>query len=204
MAGRTGALPLVVVPPDQLLAQYRSWLHMLSADHHASYGLSVMGVAEAWLGIRNIDSLVLLAGTVGVLTPLFRVRQYDDVDFRLGVLASLLVWMVIFNHKAESPTYIVAVTGLAIWFVSSQHSRLDLVLLGATFLLTCMTHTDLFPRFIRRTVFGPYRVKAIGSLVLWPRMIYSLLVHTPTPAPVIIAFPAAPGEDARPAAARAA
>ncbi|HEY1784518.1 MAG TPA: glycosyltransferase family 87 protein [Pirellulales bacterium] len=199
-----GAVPLVAVSPEQLLAQYRSWLVMLSIDHHASYGLSVMGVAEAWLGIRNIDSLMLLAGTVGLLVPLFRVRQYEDVDFRLGVLASLLVWMVIFNHKAESPTYILAVTGLAIWFVSTPHNRVDLLLLGATFLLTCMTHTDLFPRFIRRTVFGPYRVKALGSLVVWPRMIYGLLFHTPAPAPVIIAFPIAASEESRPAIGRAA
>ncbi len=199
-----GALPLVVVSPDQLLAQYRSWLVLLAGDHHVSYGLSAMGIAQAWLGIENIDGLILLASTIGLLATLVRVRQYDDVDFRLGVLASLLVWMVVFNHKAESPTYIVAVTGLAIWYVSVQPGRLDLVLLGSTYLLTCWTQTDLFPRFVRRTIFGPYKIKAIGSLVLWPRMIYSLLVHSAAPQPVILPISAGEDEEPRQRIARAA
>jgi hypothetical protein len=190
-----GALPLLVVPPDQLIAQYRSWLVILQSDHHASYGLSAMGVAEAWLGIHDIDGWILLAGTVGFLVPLLRVREYDDLEFRLGMLASLLVWLVIFNHKAESPTYVVAVTGLAIWYVSAPRTRLDVILLGATFLLTCLSHTDLFPRSVRRNVFGPLRIKAVGSLVVWPRMIYSLLTQNPAPVPVLIPFPAASGAE---------
>jgi glycosyl transferase family 87 len=175
-----GALPLMVVPADELWMQYRGWLALVAGDHHLSYGLSAMGVAEAWLGIRGIDGLMLAVGIVGLLAPLARVRQYDELNFRLGMLASLLVWMVIFNHKAESPTYIVAMTGLAIWYVTAQPNRIELLLLGSTFVLTCWTQTDLFPRFIRRTVFGPYRIKAIGSLVLWPRMAYRMLTYTAT------------------------
>ncbi len=160
-----GALPLVVVPADQLLAQYRGWLSILSADHHVSYGLSAMGEAEAWFGLRGIDGLIAIAGIVGLLVPLMRVRQYGDLNFRLGMLASLMVWMVIFNHKAESPTYIVAVTGLAIWYVTAQPNRLDLLLLGTAFVLTCWTQTDLFPRVVRRTLIGPYRIKAMRLAV---------------------------------------
>jgi hypothetical protein len=53
-------------------------------------------------------------------------------------------------------------------------------------------------------VFGPYKIKAIGSLIVWPRMIYSLLVQTTAPAPVIISFPTVHAEELRPPAARAA
>ncbi|HTU24547.1 MAG TPA: glycosyltransferase family 87 protein [Pirellulales bacterium] len=186
-----GALPLAVVTPAELLAQYRSWLALLANDHHASHGLSVMGVVEARLGIGNADGWIVALGTVGLLAPLVRVRHYHDVEFRLGMLSSLLVWLVIFNHKAESPTYVVAVTGLAIWFVAARRSLLDVILLTGTYLLTCWSHTDLFPRSFRRSVVGPYQIKALGSLFVWPRMVYNQLLQPATPTPVLLPFPAA-------------
>jgi hypothetical protein len=171
-----GALPLAIVPADELLAQYRSWLVLLGNDHGGDYGLSVMGVADAWLGIRGIEGWLVPLGFIGLLAPLARVRQYADVDFRLGMLASLLVWLVIFNHKAESPTYIVAVTGLAIWYVTSQPTRADLAMVATAFLLTSGIWGDLVPRSIR-TLLVPYRIKAVGSIVLWPRIAYRLLTR---------------------------
>jgi len=43
-------------------------------------------------------------------------------------LASLLVFVVIFNHQAERPSFVIAATGAAIWFVESPRDRLRLAL----------------------------------------------------------------------------
>ncbi len=167
----------MVAPPGELLAQYQGWLAILASDHHSDYGLSVMGVADTWLGLRGIEGWLMPLGIVGLLAPLARVRQYGDLNFRLGMLASLLVWLVVFNHKAESPTYVIAVTGLAIWYVTAPSSRLDTVVLAAAFLLTSWTSGDVVPRWVRTNLLRPYRIKAIGSIVVWPRMAIQLFTR---------------------------
>ena len=47
-----------------------------------------------------------------------KVRRWGDADFRLRFLCSLLVFLVIFNHRSESPSFVIAMAGIAIWFVS--------------------------------------------------------------------------------------
>ncbi|MFI5243112.1 MAG: hypothetical protein ACHQRL_08895, partial [Gemmatimonadales bacterium] len=46
----------------------------------------------------------------------------------------LLVFVVIFNHQAERPSFVIAAAGVAIWFVQSPRdaARLALVLLSLT------------------------------------------------------------------------
>ncbi|MDR1417127.1 MAG: hypothetical protein LBJ57_06895, partial [Prevotellaceae bacterium] len=42
--------------------------------------------------------------------------------------AKALIRMVIFNHKAESPTFVIAIAGVTLWFVHSKKSTLNIML----------------------------------------------------------------------------
>ena len=42
------------------------------------------------------------------------VKPCDFSEHPTMTLAAILVWVVIFNHKAESPTYIIAMMGIGI------------------------------------------------------------------------------------------
>ena len=69
-----------------------------------------------------------------LLLPLLHRERWADAHFRRGYLASLLVFVVIFNHQAERPSFVIAAAGVAIWFVQSPRDalRLALVLLSLT------------------------------------------------------------------------
>jgi hypothetical protein len=170
-----GALPLVVVTPDQLLALYGSWLEVLRTDVAASDGLSVMGVLQAWVGVEPPRLLVPLAGAGLLLAPLARRRCVGEARFRYLMLASLLMWMVVFNHRAESPTYVIAMTGVAIWYWTGERSGPDRALLAAAFVLTTLSHTEVFPGPVKAAVIVPYQVKALPIIVIWLRTQYQLL-----------------------------
>lgn len=168
-------LPLLVVSPGQLAFLYGSWLHTLQQDHSVSAGLSVIGVFNAWLGISSVKLGILLAGAALLLLPLLRTARYTDFNFRVLFLASLLIWMVIFNHKAESPTYVIAVSGVAIWYFTRPFSWPATIFLFAVLILTSFSASDLFPRFIRSGFFVPYQVKAVPCIIAWLWVIMELI-----------------------------
>ena len=160
-------MPLVVTPFHVLIWQYHNWMAMMSADQSASYGLSVMGWLRNWFGISSGKSVVSLIGIMLFLTPLSRWKLYNNATYKLLMLAFMLIWVIIFNHKAESPTYIIAVAGAGIWFFSTPVTLWHRILLLVVFIFTCLSPTDIFPPYLRQHFFIPYTIKAIPCILLW-------------------------------------
>lgn len=177
-------LPLAVVGPHQLEFLYKSWLNLLQNDRSASVGLSVMGILETWFHWNTVKNIVTVTGGVLLLLPLIHIRRYKDYSFRLLYLASVLIWLVIFNHKAESPTFIIAMSGIGIWYFSQSKDRLNQVLLILAFLLISMSISDLVPSAIRNGIVRPYGVKAVMAIVIWCKIVYEQLTlrYKPVPA----------------------
>jgi hypothetical protein len=154
---------------------YQSWLHLLLNDRSASIGLSVMGLMESWFQLAAVKNIVTVAGFALFLLPLVRWRLYGDLHYRLLFLASALIWMVIFNHKAESPTFIIVMAGIGIWYFAGARDGLDKVLLILSFLLISMSVSDLVPPGIRNGFIRPYGIKAVMAIVIWVKIVYEQL-----------------------------
>jgi len=161
------ALPLLVTPFQTLVWQYHNWAAMMVADAAAATGLSVSGWLNSWFGVINGKAYITLAGLVLFLLPFLRFRMYADELFKLLTLASMLVWVIIFNHKAESPTYIIAVTGVAIWYFAMPRATWRTVLILFVFVFTGLSGTDFFPQFIRLGYILPYKIKALPCIITW-------------------------------------
>jgi hypothetical protein len=168
-------VPLLAVNGHQLVFLYRSWLHLLLNDRSASIGLSVMGLLESWWHLTSAKNVVTVAGILIFLLPLVRWRLYGDLQYRLLYLASTLVWMVIFNHKAESPTFIIAMAGIGIWYFSQNPVPVNRVLLILSFLLISMSVSDLVPAPVRNDFIRPYGIKAVMAIVIWCKIVYEQL-----------------------------
>lgn len=168
-------VPLIVVSPHQLGFLYQSWGHLLADDRSASIGLSVMGLMESWWQSTSSKNVVTLAGLILLLIPSIRVSQYKDLSWRLLYLASVLIWMVIFNHKAESPTFIIVMSGIGIWYFSQQPTTTNIILLILSFLLITMSVSDLVPSGVRNGFIRPYGIKAVMGIVIWAKVWYEQL-----------------------------
>ncbi len=169
-------IPLLVVDLGQLKFLYESWGNLLLQDHAVSYGLSVMGWLHSWFGI-SADTWVLAIGSIMFCLPFVKIRAYKNLSFRLLALTSVLLWVVIFNHKAESPTFIIAMAGVCIWFYAlRERNILNLVLFITAFVLTSLSPTDIFPAYLRVHLVNPYVLKAFPCILIWGKIIYDMLV----------------------------
>ena len=175
-------LPLLVTSPSRLVAQYGWWFALEGRDALASaqgggaglYG-GVMYQLRFWLGVQWPNWWIQLVGVVLQLAPLARRQCWSDPDFRLRYLCSLLVFVVIFNHQVESPSFVIAVTGIAVWFASGARRPLDVALMVLTLLIVSVSSTDLVPHWLQRDVFVKYRLKTVPCALVWLVMQAELL-----------------------------
>ncbi|CAL1518273.1 glycosyltransferase family 87 protein [Chitinophaga sp. MM2321] len=167
-----GLMPLLVVSPAQLLFLYKSWAHLLTNDFSASYGVSVMGWWHTWFNMEISKQTFILTAAALFMVPFTRFQYYKEPLFRLHMLSSILIWVVIFNHKGESPTYIIALMGVAIWYFTQQPTRINSILAVLTLVFTSFSSTDLItPYWIARTYVEPYAVKAVFCSIVWLKII---------------------------------
>ena len=162
------ALPLLFVSPDQLAWQYANWwrLHTTST-HAAGIGLSLAGILQSWFGLQPPRGVLPAAGGLLMLLPLTNTRAFSRLPFRAAFLGAILMWMIAFNHLSESPTFVIAMAGIGLWYFSQEGTPAHRVLLWLAFLLVSVTYSDLVPGSIRDRYIHPYALKGLMVAVIW-------------------------------------
>ena len=169
-------IPLIFVSFNQCLILLQSYLNLLMNDHTLSYGYSVMGWLNSWFSLKIDKNIIVLIGVIIFLIPLIKFRKYNFYIFRYLTLASILIWVVIFNHKAESPTFIIAMAGIALWYIKSRKNMLNIILFVTAILLTSLSPTDIFPKSLRNEIVVPYTLKVVPCILIWLKILYDMIV----------------------------
>ncbi len=183
-------LPLLFISFEQLIFQYKSWIVQLQ-DHSQRDSMTVMGVLDIWVGRYFSHKILILSGillTIGLYFKIiFNKILTENSKFRLQFLASLLIFVVIFNPGSESPTYIIAVAGVAIWYALQNeniyHTKFltfhwQKVVLILVTLFTCLAPTDIYPPFLRK-FFEQNVIKAMPCILVWVIIMFELYFKTP-------------------------
>ncbi|PKF75997.1 glycosyltransferase family 87 protein [Chryseobacterium sp. PMSZPI] len=176
-------IPMIYSSPQFVIQSYLDWSHSLISKNNDNQVLgnmqdiSLMGFVRRILGDASISNLTFLAFGVPLFAlPYIRIKQYKNYAFQLMILASTLLFLVLFSSGSESPTYIIAVAGVMIWFtLQKEKTPLVIGLLVFVIILTCFSPSDLFPKFIKQNYIIKYSLKAVPCIVVWFRVIYELL-----------------------------
>lgn len=178
------ALPMVFFGPEYILGQYREWYLSLSAKQIENgtlismQDISIMGIVRRTLQNPNIPNLpFLIAGIIIFCLPYTRIKQYQLPVFRMMYLASTLIFTVIFSNSSESPTYIIAFAGVAIWFMIQEKPVKPVIIALFIFaiLLTTLAPSDLYPKHIRVDYIMHYSLKALPCVFIWFFLSYQLM-----------------------------
>lgn len=174
--------PMLISSPDYIITQYGEWFNSLSGKNvdnmFASHqNISLLGMIRKISGcVTYSDLWIIVSGLVLFGLPYLRISQYKNVAFRYMILASTLLFVVLFSTGSESSSYIIAFVGVAIWYVAVpwKRTRWDIALMVFAFILTSMSPSDLFPAFIRKVWVQPYALKALPCVVIWLKLTYEL------------------------------
>lgn len=178
-------IPMIYSTPQFVLQSYADWSHSLISKNNDNQVLgnmqdiSLMGFVRRILGDASISNFSFLAlGLPLFALPYIRIKQYKNYAFQLMILASTLLFLVLFSSGSESPTYIIAVAGVMIWFfLQKERTPLVLGMLIFVIILTCFSPSDLFPKSVKVNYIIKYSLKAVPCIVVWFRIIYELMTR---------------------------
>ena len=178
-------LPMVLSSPDYIIHTYQEWYYDIldkNIENTTSdfQDISVMGMVRRILGDSTISNIpFLIGGVVLFASQYLRINQYSKLGYRLLLLASTLIFTVIFSSGSESPTYIIAFVGVAIWFVIQPRpfSGFKIFLFVFAIVLTSLSPSDLIPAFIKENYVKPYSLKALPCILIWFVIVYELLAN---------------------------
>lgn len=178
--------PMLISSPSYILNAYKEWYEILVVKHNSNVNLSgaermqdisFMGFFRRALNMNIPNIFFLVPAAILTYLPGLRNSQFKNERFQYSYLAMILLAVVMFSSSSESPTYIIAVTGVAIWYVVNEKSNTlhGKILLIFMLLLTCFSYTDLFPASIRNVYVIPYSLKALPCMVIWAWIVWELM-----------------------------
>lgn len=175
--------PMVLSSPDYVVGQYQAWFTDLVSKNSENgealmQNISLLGMTHRVTGLEFSDLWMILPGLVMFGIPYLRISQYKNMAFRQTLLASVLMFTVLFSTGSESSGYIIALVGVVIWYTAApwQRNRWDVALLIFVFVLTSLSPSDLFPAYLRKEWVQPYALKALPVTIVWFKLCYEMYV----------------------------
>ena len=181
--------PMIISSPAYVVSQYHEWFVCLvekNGENLASVAqnISALGMVRRMLGNPEYSDLWLLAPALVLFAlPYLRIKQWRNEGFRMTLLASVLLFTVLFSTGSESSSYIIALSGVCVWYFAApwQRGKADIWLLVFVFLLSSMGSSDLYPRVIKREYIQAYSLKALPCLIVWLKLCREMMVKNYEP-----------------------
>lgn len=175
--------PMLISSPEYVFSQYTEWFTSLTSKNtenlFASHqNISFLGMVRKISGCADYSDLwLILPGLLLFGLPYLRWQQFKHLSFQLTLLASVLMFTVLFSTGSESSTYIIAFVGVAIWYWAApwQRTRWDIALMVFAFILTSLSPSDLFPAYVRQEWVQPYALKALPVTIIWLQLTLEML-----------------------------
>jgi hypothetical protein len=173
--------PMLISSPDYVVGQYQEWIACLTEknDENAAsiaQNISVLGMVHRTTGLQFNDLWLIAPGLLLFALPYLRLSQYRHMAFRQTLLASVLMFVVLFSTGSESSGYIIAFVGVVVWYtcVPWHRTSWDVALLVLVFVLSSLSPSDLFPAYLRKEWVQPYALKALPVTLVWLKLCYEI------------------------------
>jgi hypothetical protein len=184
-------LPMLFFSPGFVAHSYVDWYHSLMEKNAQNVSMatqyqdiSVTGMVRRIVG-HPINILpILLTGVALFAWSSLKNQLAADLRSRLLMLASCLLFVVLFSTSSEHATYIIAFVGVGIWFMSAPQpvSKWQIALFAFTLYFGSLFRTDIFPAYIKNNLIMPYALKALPCLLVWLAMVTEMLAKKPAAA----------------------
>jgi hypothetical protein len=178
-------LPMAISSPSYIIQTYHDWYGDLLTKNQNNIGpslqdISAMGLIRNLFNYRQLSNItVIIPGILLFATWYLRAKYYRVVPYQLLLLASTLIFVIIFSSSSESPTYIIAFAGVGIWFMNLERpvTVFEISLFAFALILTSLSPSDLFPKYIRVHYVLPYKLKALPCVLIWLKIIYETMTR---------------------------
>lgn len=177
--------PMLYTSPGYVADEYVRWFDTIMDKNTENMftpytNISLLGMVRKISGVYTYSDLwLVIPGLFLFVSPYFRINQYEYRQFRTHFLCSVLLFMVLFSTGTENSGYMGAMVAVCLWYISTPTHKttptLNTILFVFCFILTSLSPTDLFPRFVRINYVIPYALKALPCILIWFKIVWEQL-----------------------------
>lgn len=171
------AVPLIRYTPTEFFSLLESWKEAISFHSTKQGGFysiyrPFFQISEVIGNYATLISAIIFLLLIGLL--LIKLKDFKtSFSKRAQYLGILMSWAILFSVGSELHTYVIAMTGYAIWYVNNKTTKIDRILLWINFFLLAVFPIDiLVPTFISKVVLGNLHLGIIAFSTTWFIMVY--------------------------------
>ena len=181
--------PMAISSPDYIIGQYHEWFTCLveKNTHNLNsfaQNISLLGFVRRTTGHADYSDLwLIIPGMALFALPYLRFSQYKNLAFRETILASVLLFVILFSTGSEASGYLIALLGVCIWYTAApwKRGKWAIALMIFVFILSGMGNCDLIPKTIRHDYIQTYALRALPISIVWLWLCYELCTKDYTP-----------------------
>lgn len=181
--------PMAISSPDYIIGQYHEWFTCLveKNTHNLNsfaQNISLLGFVRRTTGHADYSDLwLIIPGMALFALPYLRFSQYKNLAFRETILASVLLFVILFSTGSEASGYVIALLGVCIWYTAApwKRDKWAIALMVFVFILSGMGNCDLIPKTIRHDYIQTYALRALPISIVWLWLCYELCTKDYTP-----------------------
>ena len=181
--------PMAISSPDYVIGQYHEWFTCLveKNTHNLNsfaQNISLLGFVRRTTGHADYSDLwLIIPGMALFALPYLRFSQYKNLAFRETILASVLLFVILFSTGSEASGYVIALLGVCIWYTAApwKRGKWAIALMVFVFILSGMGNCDLIPKTIRHDYIQTYALRTLPISIVWLWLCYELCTKDYTP-----------------------
>jgi len=170
-------LPLLFTSPAFLMQSYKDWITALSLKsnfditvsmYHNMVDITLQGMVKRIFNLPTLNKwLFIIPGLILFAAQYLQYKHFKNPIYRLYILCSVLLFIIVFNTGTESPTYIIGIPAICLWYVLQEKTKLINLLFILSIFFSSFSYSDLLTPWVRTHIMMPYALKALGCFLIW-------------------------------------
>lgn len=180
-------IPLLATSPSFLIQSYKDWAEALALKsnfdmtkdmYHNMVDVTIQGMVKRVFNLPNLNKwLFIIPGLLIFGAQYLQYKYFTNHIYRLYILCSVLLFIIVFNTGTESPTYIIGVPAICIWYVLQEKTKWNNILFVVSIFFSSFSYSDLFTPYLRNYVMVPYALKVVGCFMIWVVIAYQIFTR---------------------------
>jgi hypothetical protein len=179
-------LPLIITSPEFLLQSYKDWFASLSVKSNFDLtrdmytnmvDVSIQGMIKRVFNLPLLNKFYFIfPGLILFASQYTKIKYFNHLVYQLYILCSVMLFLIIFNTGSESPTYIIGVVPICLWYVLQRKTTLVNTVFIIAIFFSSFSYSDLFTPWLRTYIMIPYALKVVGCFLIW--VVILIQIHT--------------------------
>jgi len=179
-------LPLCITSPEFLLQSYKDWFASLSVKSNFDLtvdmyknmvDITIQGMIKRVFNLPTLNKFYfIIPGLILFASQYTKIKYFNHLVYQLYILCSVMLFVIVFNTGSESPTYIIGVVPICIWYVLQRKTSLVNAAFIIAIFFSSFSYSDLFTPWLRINIMIPYALKVVGCFLIW--VVILIQIHT--------------------------